>query len=143
MKPLKTLVSSIEVLEDVRHSYGWNHDTVTDATTLLSAITAFEFLIGFVVAWKALTLVKPLSMSLQLSSIDICKAYQYVSKTRKSVQHVHDNVDDFNSNGLILLKVNQRLLVLMDHQYLDVVDDKEAEVIFLLKNQLSTTEGQL
>ena len=46
-------------------------------------------------------------------------------------------------NGLILLKVNQRLLVLMDYQYLDVVDDNKAEVMFLLKNQLSTTEGQL
>ena len=44
------------------------------------AITKFEFLIGFVVAWKCLTLVKPLSVSLQLSSIDICKAYKYVSK---------------------------------------------------------------
>ena len=61
-------------------------------------------MIGFVVAWKALILVKPLSMSLQFSSIDICKAYQYVSKTRKSVQHVHDNVDDFNSKWFDIAK---------------------------------------
>ena len=52
---------------------------------------------AFVVAWKALTLVKPLSVSLQLSSIDICKAYQHVSETMQSVQHVRDNVDSFNS----------------------------------------------
>ena len=83
----------VDVLEDIRHSQGWNKDTVTDATT----ITVFQLFIGFVVARKALTLVKPLSISLQLSSIDVCKAYQYVSKTRKSVQHVCDNVDDFSS----------------------------------------------
>ena len=82
-------------------------------------------------------------MSLQLSSIDICKAYQYVSKPRKSVQHVCYTLMTSTQNGLILLKANQRLLVLMDHQYLDVVDDKEAEVMFLLKNPLSTREGQL
>ena len=54
---------------------------------------------GFCCSMKALTLVKPLSISLQLSSIDIliCKAYQHVSETMQSVQHVCDNVDDFNS----------------------------------------------
>ena len=47
---------------------------------------------------------KPLSVSLQLSSIDISKAYKYVSKTKKSVQHVRDNVDDFNSNWFDIAK---------------------------------------
>lgn len=94
----------VDLLEDVKSSHGWNQDTVTDASTLLSAITKFDFLMGFVVAWKCLTLVKPLSVSLQLSSIDICKAYKYVSKTKKSVQHVRDNVDDFNSNWFDIAK---------------------------------------
>ena len=31
----------------------------------------------------------------------------------------------------------------MDHQYISAVDDKEAEVMFLLKSQLRTTKGQL
>ena len=46
-------------------------------------------------------------------------------------------------NDLILLNVNQRLLVLMDNQYLGTVDNKKAEAMFLLKNQLSTTKYQL
>ena len=53
----------MDLLEDICASLGWNQDTVTDASTLLSATTRFEFLMGFVVAWKALTLVKPFSIS--------------------------------------------------------------------------------
>ena len=94
----------VDLLEDIRTSRSWNLDTITDASTLLSAITRFEFLMGFVVAWKALTLVKPLSISLQLSSIDICKAYQHVSETMQSIQHVRDNVDDFNSKWFDIAK---------------------------------------
>jgi hypothetical protein len=52
------LYEVVVLLEDIRTSGSWNRDTVTDASTLLSAITRFEFLMAFVVAWKALTLVK-------------------------------------------------------------------------------------
>ena len=100
----------VDLLEDIRTSRGWNQDTVTDASTLLSAITRFEFLMGFVVAWKALTLVKPLSIRLQLSSVDICKAYQHVSETMQSVQHVRDNVDDFNSKWLDIAKTKSEVV---------------------------------
>lgn len=86
----------VDLFEDIRSSHDWNRDTSIDASTLLAAITKFDFLMAIVVAWKTLTLVKPLSVGLQSSSIDICKAYEEAAATKKSVQHVRNNVDQFH-----------------------------------------------
>ena len=86
----------MDLFEDIRSSHDWKRDTSTDASTLLAAITKFNFLMAIVVAWKTLTLVKPLSVGLQLSSIDICKAYEEAAGTKKSVQYMCNNVDQFH-----------------------------------------------
>ena len=62
------LVDSLEEFKSLPCS--WNRDTVTDAVALQVAITNF---MAFIVIWKALTPIKGLSISLQSSSIDICK----------------------------------------------------------------------
>ena len=87
----------VDVLDEMKHSKeGWNNDTIADASSLIAAIIKFDFVMGFIVLWKSLTLVKPLSISLQSSCIDICKAYRYVQQTKQSVQHIRDNADDFH-----------------------------------------------
>lgn len=89
----------VDVFEDIKTApaQDWNSDTISSADCLQTAIMKFEFLISFVVLWKGLAIVKPLSVSLQSSSIDICKAYKHVSKTRESVKHVRDNIDNYHS----------------------------------------------
>ena len=68
----------VDVLNEMKHSKGgWNKDTIADASSLIAAIINFDFVMGFIV----LTLAKPLSISLQSSCIDICKAYRYVQQT--------------------------------------------------------------
>jgi len=86
----------VDLFEDIRSSHDWKRDTSTNASTLLAAITKFNSLMAIVVAWKTLTLVKALSVGLQSSSIDICKAYEEAAGTKKSVQHVRNNVDQFH-----------------------------------------------
>ena len=88
----------VDLFEDIRSSpQEWNRDTVTDASTLLNAMVKFEFLMSFIVLWKGLTIVKPLSVSLQSSSIDICKAYKYVTKTKESLKSIRDDVSSHHS----------------------------------------------
>ena len=99
----EVLVDLLEEIKGSSHST-WNRDTVTDATALLVSITNFEFLMAFYVLWKSLTLIKGLSISLQSSSIDICRAYKDVTTTKTSVQHISDNVDDFHSQWFHLAK---------------------------------------
>jgi hypothetical protein len=87
----------VDLFEDISSTpCAWNRDTCTDASTLLVAITKFDFLMAFVVAWKTLSLLKPLSVGLQSSSLDICKAYEEVDSTRRSIEHVRSNVEQFN-----------------------------------------------
>lgn len=59
---------------------------------------------AFIVMWKAPTLIKGLSISLQSSSIDICKAYKDVSSTKESVELVRDKVDEFHMQWFDLAK---------------------------------------
>lgn len=74
----------VDVLDEMKHSKGdWNKDTIADACSLITAITKFDFVMGFIVFLKSLTLVKPLTISLQSSCIDICKAYRYVQQTKQ------------------------------------------------------------
>ena len=86
----------VDLFEDISSSRDWNRDTSADASTLLIAITKFDFMMAFVIAWKALSLVKPLSIGLQSSSMDICKAYEEVASTTRSIQHIRNNVDQFH-----------------------------------------------
>ena len=54
-----------EVVVDVLDEHSkevWNKDTIADASSLIAAITEFDFVMGFIVLWKSLTLIKPLSM---------------------------------------------------------------------------------
>ena len=95
----------VDLLQDIKSSReGWNRDTVTDAAALLNAIIQFQFLMAFVVMWKGLTILKGLSISLQSSSIDICKAYRDVSNTKASVQCVREKIEDFHTQWFDLAK---------------------------------------
>ena len=79
----------MDLLQDIKSSQGgWNRETVTDSAALLEAIIKIDFLMAFIVMWKGITILKGLSISLQSSSIDICKAYRDVSNTKASVQSV-------------------------------------------------------
>ena len=93
----------VEVLQDMKISQShWNRDTVADADAFLTAITKFEFLLALVVTWKGLSLVKGLRISLQSSSLDICKAYKSVTCTVRAVQMVRDEVDKYSHQWLDL-----------------------------------------
>ena len=99
----KTLVDLLQ--QDIKSSReGYNRDTVTDAAALLNAIIQFQFLMAFVVMWTGLTILKGLSISLQSSSIDICKTYRDVSNTKASVQCVRDKIEDFQTQWFDLAK---------------------------------------
>ena len=85
----------IVVFEDIKDSStGWNRETVTDATTLLHCISKFEFVMAFTAMFKVMSIVKGLSVKLQLSSIDISKAYKDVNGTCQGLQHFRDNMSE-------------------------------------------------
>lgn len=100
------LWSTSRLLEEIKGSSHstWNQDTVTGASALLVSITTFEFLMAFYFIWKSLTLIQGLSISLHSSFINICGAYNDVTTTKPSVQHIRDNVNDFHSQWFHLAK---------------------------------------
>ena len=93
--------------------------------------------------WKGLTILKGLSISLQSSSLDICKAYKDVSSTKASVQCVWDKVEDFHTQWLIRPKVCQKQLVLKFHKFHDGVDNRGTGIRFLLKKPKEYYKNQL
>ncbi len=96
----------VKVFENIstQQRFGWTADTVTDASGLLSAITAPQFIMAFEVAWKGLAMVKGLSNGLQSTSYDIIKAHRHVQHTKTSVHKSRDEVDEIHSQWFTLAK---------------------------------------
>ena len=125
-------IAVVELFEDIisqSQTCDWNHDTISDATSLLVAITILDVVC---------CVLKPLRIRLQSSFTDICKAYNQVSKTKEAIKSIWDDVDNFNSK-LFDYIANLKLLVKGPHCQ-GVVVSREVMIMFLVMTQLSTTE---
>ena len=73
---------------------GWNTDSSRLARSLLHAITAFPFIIAFVVAKQCLAYVKGLTVSPQKRAKDICQAYKEANNVVLALTQLRLNVDE-------------------------------------------------
>ena len=87
------VVAALESISDVQAG-GWNTDSSRLAGSLLHAITAFPFIIAFVVAKQCLAYVKGLTVSLQKRAKDICQAYKEANNVVLALTQLRLNVDE-------------------------------------------------
>ncbi|KAG1663081.1 Round spermatid basic protein 1-like protein [Nymphon striatum] len=72
----------------------WSTDTLTDARSLLLAITSPEFIASLVIAQQALSYTTSITRSLQEKFRDIMEAVDDINTLKDSLQSVKENVDD-------------------------------------------------
>ena len=134
----------VDLLQDIKSSReGWNRNTVTDSAELLNAIVQFQFLMAFAVMWKALTILKGLSISLHSSSIDNARHTEKF-RTPKQVCIVFGTKSRTSTlSGLIWLKACRKQFLLEVQKFHGGVDDRGTGITFQMKIQKSTTRDQL
>lgn len=64
------------------------------AQGLLSAITAFTFLVSFTVVSKIMSVVQPLTVALQERALDVCRAYEQVTNVMQQLKQMRHNVEE-------------------------------------------------
>jgi hypothetical protein len=89
------IVMALETISMSREEY--NEKSVNEASTLLVAITKFEFIVSLVVTAKVLSYLKPLSTYLQTRTLDLGKAFDGIRLVRSSLQDVRNNVESHHS----------------------------------------------
>ncbi len=75
----------------------WSPDSITDATTLLLAITNTEFISALVITHKCLQYLRGLTVSLQEEAKDIVQAVSEIKTLTSSLKEVRENVDSYHS----------------------------------------------
>ncbi|XP_042208252.1 zinc finger MYM-type protein 1-like [Homarus americanus] len=72
----------------------WSTDSLTDAQTLLLAITSTDFIVSLVITNNALGYLKGVTTSLQAEAKDIVEAISEVNYLKAALQDVRNNMDD-------------------------------------------------
>ena len=72
----------------------WNNDSITLASSLLSGITTFNFLITLVVVKRFMRYLKSLTTRLQEKGADLSKAYQHVQTMQSTLVSVREEIED-------------------------------------------------
>lgn len=88
------IVMALETMSNSRDDY--NVATVTEASTLLAAVTKFEFITALVVTSRLLSYLKPLSSYLQTRALDLSRAFGAIELVRSSLQEVRADVDAYH-----------------------------------------------
>ena len=78
-------------------SGSWSSDSLTDASTLLTAITTTDFVSALVITSNSLNCLKPLPTSLQSESKDIVEAVQKIDSLERILTEKRQNVDSIHS----------------------------------------------
>ena len=90
-----SIVSCFETIS-TEGSSSWTPDSLTDASTLLLAISTTDFLSALVIASSSLSYLMALTKSLQSEAKDIVEAVTEISNLRAVLQDLRDNVDDYH-----------------------------------------------
>ena len=77
-------------------SISWSSDSLTDASTLLLAITTTDFVSALVITSHTLSCLKPLTKSLQAKSKDIVQAVEEVDSLKKDLALKRESVDSLH-----------------------------------------------
>ena len=104
---IKTLHSSIVACFESISAEGaslWSPDSVTDASTLLLAITSTEFISALVITHECLQYLRGLTTSLQEEAKDIVQAVSEINTLMLSLKQVRERVDYYHDKwfGIIL-----------------------------------------
>ena len=89
-----SLVSCFETIS-AEGSSCWTPDSLTDASTLLLAISTTDFLSALVIASSSLSLMA-LTKSLQSEAKDIIEAVTEISNLKTVLQNLRDIIDDYH-----------------------------------------------
>lgn len=82
----------VDALAEINSGSGWNWDSSSTATSLLSII----FTATFVVTSKIMAYTAQLAAGLQKKALNIIKAYQHVKTAMDTVQKLRASVDDYH-----------------------------------------------
>ena len=93
-----SLVLCMETIQDESHR--WSTDSLTDARSLLLAITCPEFIASLVITQRVLSYTTGITRSLQAQSRDIIEAVDHIDTLRNTLQSVRDNVDEHHRNWI-------------------------------------------
>ena len=92
---LQLYPSVVDTLLRISENEGnhWNHDTTSDASCYLSAISEFKFIFTLNVVSSVLQYARPLTVELQKRDIDIASAFQMVQLLRTTLNDIRNNID--------------------------------------------------
>ena len=82
----------MDIFEAISTEDGWNAEFSQIATSLLAAITKFDFLMAFSIANNLLGFTKGLTISLQSQAQGICNE---VDSVKRLLQDVRSNIDTY------------------------------------------------
>ena len=89
-----SIVASFESIS-AKGSRMWSADTLTDASTLLLAITTTEFVCALVITHECLQYLKGLTISLQEEAKDIVQAVSEIKTLTSTLKEVRKAVDSY------------------------------------------------
>ena len=72
---------------------GWDYKTKREATSLLNAVTSFEFIISLIGLYRLLNTLAGTTDRLQGRGVDIIEAYDDVSSVIKDIKSTRKNID--------------------------------------------------
>ena len=72
---------------------GWDYKTKREATSLLNAVTSFEFIISLIGLYRLLNTLAGTTDRLQGRGVDIIEAYDDVSSVTKDIKSTRKNID--------------------------------------------------
>ena len=133
-----SVVSCFESIS-VEGSGSWSSDSLTDASTLLTAITTTDFISALVITSNSLNCLKPLTNSLQSESKDIVEAVQEIDSLERILTEKWQNVDSIHSEWFEEInKMCRADLWVSNHRFQGFVADNKIETIFQLRHHPST-----
>ena len=75
----------------------WDAKNKTEALKHLTQITNFNFIMAFVTAYRAFSVVEEITTGLQGRGVDVYKAYKAAIEVKKEYQHMQDTAADFTA----------------------------------------------
>ena len=115
----------------------WTPDSLTDASTLLLALTTTGFLSALVIASTCLNYLLALTRSLQAEAKDIVEAMSEISHVKTALRNIRENVDVYH--GEWFAKVERMCdRWVLSHRCLEFVDVSITERMFLLRLLVNT-----
>ena len=82
----------------------WSSDSVTDASTLLLAITTSSFISALVITTACLKYLLGLTRSLQAEAKDIVQAVSEINHVKATLQDVRDNIEKFHDEWFAIVE---------------------------------------